>query len=152
MHRLFCWLITQTGLIVICCGIVSSTEGKSENLIKNNRHVHINSIVRAVSSMILFGSYLFSVASLFLPSLALTTTELMTAFLSVLSKQSFENRAADEIYLFFCVLTQLTHFILVDSSTVTCWTSPFVILGMSLYFISFMVFLMESPVSKQYRP
>lgn len=104
MHRLFCWLITQTGLVVICCGIVSSTEGKSENFIKNNRYVHINCIVRAVSSMILFGSYLFSVASLFLPSLALTTTELMTAFLSVLSKQSFENRAADEIFFFFLFL------------------------------------------------
>ena len=31
----------------------------------------------------------------------------------------------------------LTHCILVDSSTVKCWTSPFVILGVSGLFCSF---------------
>ena len=46
----------------------------------------------------------------------------------------------------------LTRCILVDSSTVICWMSPFVILGMSDVFCRFIQFLMENPVSKQCRP
>ena len=34
-----------------------------------------------------------------------------------------------------------------DSSTVICWTSPFVILGVSGHFVSFILFLMKNPVS-----
>ena len=44
------------------------------------------------------------------------------------------------------------HFILVDSSTVLCWMSLFVILGMSGLFCPFSLFSMENPVSKQCRP
>ena len=47
---------------------------------------------------------------------------------------------------------QLTHSLLVDSSSVIWWTSPFVILGVfGLYFVAFILFLMENPVSKQCR-
>ena len=46
---------------------------------------------------------------------------------------------------------KLTHCILVNSSTVICWTSPFVILGVSGLFCPFIPFLMETPVSKQCR-
>ena len=45
-----------------------------------------------------------------------------------------------------------THCILVDSSTLKCWTSPFVILGVWVYFVAFILFLMENPVSKRSRP
>ena len=47
----------------------------------------------------------------------------------------------------------LTQCILVDSSTVICWTSPFVILGVpALKFVTFILFFIENPVSKQCRP
>ena len=43
--------------------------------------------------------------------------------------------------------------ILVDSSIVICWSSPFVILGVSSQFCLFYsIFLMENPVSKRCRP
>ena len=45
----------------------------------------------------------------------------------------------------------LAHCILVDSSTVICWMSLFVILGCWVYFVAFILYLMENPVSKQYR-
>ena len=45
-----------------------------------------------------------------------------------------------------------THCILVDSSTVICLTSPFVILGVSGLLCHFYSFLMENPVSKHCRP
>ena len=45
----------------------------------------------------------------------------------------------------------LTHCILMDSSTVICLTSPFVILGVSGLFVTFILVLMENPVSKQGR-
>ena len=45
----------------------------------------------------------------------------------------------------------LTHYIPVDSSTVICWTSLFVILAVSGLFFSFIALLMEN-VSKQCRP
>ena len=45
-------------------------------------------------------------------------------------------------------LFTLTHCILVDSSTVICWTS----LGMSGLFCRFYHILMENPVSKHCRP
>ena len=38
-----------------------------------------------------------------------------------------------------------------DSSTVICLTSPFVILGVSGLFVTFILYLMENPVSKQGR-
>ena len=38
----------------------------------------------------------------------------------------------------------LTHCVLVDSSTVICWTRPFVILGVSGLFFRFYSFLMEN--------
>ena len=37
-------------------------------------------------------------------------------------------------------LFSLTHCILADSSTVMYWRSPFVILGMSVYFVPFILF------------
>ena len=37
--------------------------------------------------------------------------------------------------------------ILVDSSNVTCWKSSFVILRVLHYFVTFILFLMENPVS-----
>ena len=40
----------------------------------------------------------------------------------------------------------------VDSSTVICWKSPFVIVGVSDLFCCFILFLLENPVSKQWRP
>ena len=43
------------------------------------------------------------------------------------------------------------HCILVDSSTVICWTSPFVILGVLNLFCRFYYNLRENPVSKQCR-
>ena len=46
----------------------------------------------------------------------------------------------------------VAHCILVDTSTVVCWTSPFVILGMSGFFVTFILFLMENSVSKQCKP
>ena len=47
----------------------------------------------------------------------------------------------------------LAHFILVDSSTVICWTSPFVILGVSGLFCRFYsIFDGKSCFSKQCRP
>ena len=50
-------------------------------------------------------------------------------------------------------MSTLTHCILVDSSTVTCWTSLFDILGMSGLFCHFyFIFFMEKPISKQCRP
>ena len=39
--------------------------------------------------------------------------------------------------------------ILVDSSTVICWMSPFVILGVQGLYFAFILFLMENPVNKQ---
>ena len=47
---------------------------------------------------------------------------------------------------------QLTISILLDSSTVLCWTSPFVIFGVSGVFCRFYSFLMENPISEQCRP
>ena len=38
-----------------------------------------------------------------------------------------------------------------DSSTVLCWTSPFVILGVSGQFYHFYSIFMENPASKQCR-
>ena len=49
------------------------------------------------------------------------------------------------------VEVSVTRCILVDSSTVTCWTSPFVIQGCVVYFVAF-ILLVENPVSKQFRP
>ena len=46
----------------------------------------------------------------------------------------------------------LTHCILVDSSTVIGWMSPFVILGVSGQFCLFFLFLIENPISKYCRP
>ena len=47
------------------------------------------------------------------------------------------------------IYTPLTHCILVDSSIVICWKSPFVILRVSgLFFFAFILFLMENPGSK----
>ena len=39
-----------------------------------------------------------------------------------------------------------------DSSAVIYWTSPFAIFGVSVYFVAFILFLMENLVSKQGRP
>ena len=46
----------------------------------------------------------------------------------------------------------LTHCFLVDFSTVLCWTSPFVILGVSGLFCHVCSILMKDPVSKQCGP
>ena len=46
----------------------------------------------------------------------------------------------------------LTHCILVDSSTITCLTSPFVILGVSGLLCRFYSIFDGNPVSKQCRP
>ena len=43
----------------------------------------------------------------------------------------------------------LNHCILVDCSTVICWTSPFSILGVSGLFCRFYSVLMDDSVSKQ---
>ena len=51
-----------------------------------------------------------------------------------------------------CTTESLIHCILVDSSTVICWMSPFVIWRVSGLFVSFILFLMENPVGKQCRP
>ena len=48
--------------------------------------------------------------------------------------------------------SHLTHCILVDSSSVTCWTSPFVILGVSSLFRCFNSILMENPISNNVDP
>ena len=60
------------------------------------------------------------------------------------------------IWRFACIaspLHALTHYILVNVSTVICWTSPFVILGVSgLNIVAFILFVMEYAVSKQCRP
>ena len=45
----------------------------------------------------------------------------------------------------------LTHYILVDFSTVVCWTSPFVILGVSGLF-STSLFLMENTLGNNVDP
>ena len=45
----------------------------------------------------------------------------------------------------------LTHCILVDSPTVICWTSPFVILGVSGLFCSFHSYFDGNSVSKHSR-
>ena len=47
--------------------------------------------------------------------------------------------------------TCLTHCMPVNSSTVICWTSSFVILASRVYFAAFILFL-ENHVSKQGRP
>ena len=54
-------------------------------------------------------------------------------------------------HLILCILHDLTHCILVDSSTVISWTSSFVILGGRVYFVAFILFLMANPVSKHCR-
>ena len=46
----------------------------------------------------------------------------------------------------------LTHCILVGSSTVIYWTSPYVILGVSDLLCRFRLFIMKNPVSKHCRP
>ena len=64
------------------------------------------------------------------------------------------------LYDFVCMPTKskdklcntLTHCIQVDSSTVICWMSSFVILEALGYFVAFILFLMENPVSKKCRP
>ena len=45
----------------------------------------------------------------------------------------------------------LTHCILIDSSTVICWTSLFASWAFRVYFVTFILFLLENPVSKQCR-
>ena len=50
------------------------------------------------------------------------------------------------------ILHLLTHSILVDSSTVIYWMSPFVLIGVLVYFVAFILFLLENPGSKQCRP
>ena len=47
----------------------------------------------------------------------------------------------DELLLMNRCYRIFTHYVLVDSSTVTCWTSPFVILGCQVYFHLFFFFL-----------
>ena len=42
----------------------------------------------------------------------------------------------------------LTHCILVDLSTIICWTSPFVILGCRVYVVGSILFLMETYANK----
>ena len=46
----------------------------------------------------------------------------------------------------------LAHCIRVVSSSVICWTSPFVILGGWVYFVIFILFLMENPVTNNLDP
>ena len=46
----------------------------------------------------------------------------------------------------------LSHCILVDSSTVISWTSPFDILGASGLFVAFILFLMESLLANKLDP
>ena len=46
----------------------------------------------------------------------------------------------------------LTHCILVDSSTIICWTSPFVILGVSGLLCHFYSVFDESPVTNNVDP
>ena len=46
----------------------------------------------------------------------------------------------------------LTHCILVDFSIVVCWTSPFVVFGWRVYFVTFILFLMENALSRHCRP
>ena len=59
---------------------------------------------------------------------------------SLFSTAPFSCLGRQQIYL--CIL--------VDPSTAICWMSPFVILGVSgLFFVTFILFLMENPVSKQ---
>ena len=52
--------------------------------------------------------------------------------------------------ILYVLLPILAHCILVDSSAVICWTSPFVILVMSSLFCRF-YYILENPVSKQCR-
>ena len=48
----------------------------------------------------------------------------------------------------FQITITLTHTILVDSSSVLCWTSPFVILGVSGLFCCFYsIFVKKNPVN-----
>ena len=48
--------------------------------------------------------------------------------------------------------SMLTHVCVVDASILINWKSPFPILGMSGYFVNFILFLQDFPVSKQCRP
>ena len=48
--------------------------------------------------------------------------------------------------------SMLTHVCIVDASILINWKSPFPILGMSGYFVNFILFLQDFPVSKQCRP
>ena len=41
---------------------------------------------------------------------------------------------------------------MVDSSTVICWTSPLVILGWWVYFVAFILFLMENLLANNVDP
>ena len=52
------------------------------------------------------------------------------------------------------ISTYLTHHIhvLVDPSTIIYWMGPYVILGVPVFFVDFILFLMENHVSKQCRP
>ena len=50
------------------------------------------------------------------------------------------------------LLIHCIHCILVESSTVICWMSPFVILGVSGLFVAFILLVIENPVNKQCRP
>ena len=52
----------------------------------------------------------------------------------------------------FASVNNLTHCILVDTSTVICWTSTYVILGCWVYVVAFVLFLLENSASKQSRP
>ena len=47
--------------------------------------------------------------------------------------------------------TTIQQQLLVDSSTVICWRDPLSFLGCQVYFVAFILFLMENSVSKQCR-
>ena len=74
--------------------------------------------------------------------------------MNVSTKKKFSNSLKGNGYIFSGsnYPFSLTHCILVDSSAVICWTSPYVILGVSCLFGRFYSILMENPVSKQSRP
>ena len=56
------------------------------------------------------------------------------------------------VFFYQKLRSTLTHCVLVDSSSVICWTSPFVILGVWVYFVALILFMMTHSVSKNVDP
>ena len=75
------------------------------------------------------------------------------ATLCFIEKQKKSNSTSSgALLLLLEILQSLTHCNLVDSSTVICWMSPFVVLGVMIYFVLVILLLTENPVSKHCRP